>query len=120
MIHDVPKRADHHKERIAEVIAREAAIFIGREAGPGSLITVVRAQLMNHGERVIVFVSIFPDTQARPALAFLERHREAFSKHLKKTARLGPLPRIDFLPDNGESELFGAIAGDPLSEQPKP
>lgn len=120
MIHDVPKRADHHKERITEVIAREAARFIGREAGPGSLITVVRAQLMNHGERVIVFVSIFPDTQVKPALAFLERHREAFSNHLKKTARLGPLPRIDFLPDNGEAELFGAIASDQLSEHPKP
>ncbi len=113
MIHDVPKRADHHKERITEVIAREAARFIAREAGPGSLITVMRAQQVSHGERVIVFVSIFPDTQVRPALSFLERHREDFSDHLKKHAKLGPLPRIEFLPDNGESELFGAIAEDP-------
>ena len=112
MIHGLPKRADHHKERITEAIAHEAATFISREAGPGSLITVVRAQLMNHGERVIVFVSIFPDTQVKSALAFLERKRQDFSTYLKTRVKLGPLPRIEFLPDNGESELFGAIAED--------
>ncbi|PIR83321.1 hypothetical protein COU19_01130 [Candidatus Kaiserbacteria bacterium CG10_big_fil_rev_8_21_14_0_10_56_12] len=106
MIRDVPQRADHHKERIAEVIAHEAANFIGREAGNDSLITVLRAQLMNRGERAVVFVSVLPDSETRKALAFLERQREAFSDHLKKHAKLGPLPRIEFMPDNGEGELL--------------
>lgn len=87
--------------RAAEIVAREAAQFIAREAGSESLITVTRAQSVAHGERIMVFVSVFPTEKARAALAFLERQREAFSNYLKQHARLR-LPRVDFLLDNGE------------------
>lgn len=90
------------KGRAAEIIAREAAQFITREAGSGSLITVIRTQAVSHGDRVLVFVSIFPEDKAHSALAFLERQREAFSNHLKTHTRLRPLPRIDFMLDNRE------------------
>ena len=88
-------------DRAAEIVAREAAQFIAREAGKDSLITVIRAQSVAHGERILVFVSVFPVDKARAALAFLERQRETFSDYLKPHARLR-LPRIDFLLDNGE------------------
>ena len=93
---------DWHHERVTEVIARAAAQFIAKEAGSESLITVTHAHQLANGERIVIFVSVFPDTQARSALAFLERHREEFSDHLKAHARLGPLPRIDFQIDSGE------------------
>ncbi|KKW39140.1 MAG: hypothetical protein UY89_C0031G0012 [Parcubacteria group bacterium GW2011_GWA1_54_9] len=89
------------ENRAAEIIAREAALFIQREAGTESLITVIRAESVAHGERVNVFVSVFPVEKARTALAFLERQRAAFSKHLKAHTHLR-LPRIDFMLDNGE------------------
>lgn len=108
-----PDRRSHapriQSDRAAEIVAREAAQFISREASSESLITVIRAQSVSHGDRIIVFVSIFPIEKARTALAFLERQREAFSDHLKQHARLR-LPRIDFMLDNGES---------PLGEVPK-
>ncbi len=88
--------------RVLGVIAQEAAQFIAREAGPGSLITVVRAEAAEHGAQVRVFVSIFPEEMAHSALSFLNRQREAFSDHLKAHARLHPLPRINFLLDNRE------------------
>src|SRR3989344_6969764 len=88
-------------EKVAEIVAREAALFIAREAGSESLITVIRAQSVAHGERIMVFVSVFPIDKARAALAFLERQREAFSDHLKRHTHLR-LPRVDFLFDNGE------------------
>lgn len=88
-------------DRAAEIVAREAALFISREAGSESLITVIRAQSMSHGERITVFVSVFPIEKARSALAYLERQREAFSDYLKTHARMR-LPRIDFMLDNGE------------------
>lgn len=87
--------------RVTEIIAHEAAKFIAREAGNESLITVIRAQSASHGERITVFVSVFPVEKARSALAYLERQREAFSDYLKTHARLR-LPRIDFMLDNGE------------------
>ncbi|MDE2173303.1 MAG: hypothetical protein KGJ31_01750 [Patescibacteria group bacterium] len=104
-------------DRGAEVVVREAAQFIAREAGSESLITVIRAQSVAHGKRILVFVSIFPEEKIHAALAFLERKREAFSDYLKSHARLRPLPRIDFLLDNREKgdtiggELSGGQSG---------
>ncbi|MEK7144617.1 MAG: hypothetical protein AAB794_02065 [Patescibacteria group bacterium] len=101
----IPPDAKHssrkQSERATEIIAHEAAQFIAREAGTESLITVIRAQSIAHGDRMNIFVSVFPVEKARAALAFLERQRESFSKHLKEHTHLR-LPRIDFLLDNGE------------------
>ncbi|MHB0865444.1 MAG: hypothetical protein ACYCZZ_01375 [Minisyncoccota bacterium] len=97
--------------RALAIIAHEAAQFIAKEAGSGSLITVIRAQSISHGDRVMVFVSIFPEEKAHTALAFLERQRESFSDHLKKHTRLRPLPRIEFMLDNREAT--GAELGEP-------
>lgn len=90
----------NHRVRAAEQIAHEAAVFIRREAGPDSLITVTRALPLAHGERITVFVSVFPEEKGRAALSFLERQREDFSEHIKKHTRLRPLPRIDFMLDD--------------------
>jgi ribosome-binding factor A len=87
--------------RAEEIIAREAALFIAREAGTESLITVVATKSMAHGDRIGVFVSVFPVEKARAAMAFLERQREAFSEYLKSHTRLR-IPRVDFLLENGE------------------
>ena len=91
-----------HTDRAAELIARAAAQFIELEAANDSLITVTRAVPSMRGARYTVFVSVLPDDKIRPALSFLERRREDFSDYLKKHARLHPLPRVDFLLDDGE------------------
>lgn len=98
------REAGRQTNRAVEIVAREAAKFIAREAGAESLITVIRGQSVAHGERIHIFVSIFPVEKTRSALAFLERQREAFSNHLKQYAHLR-LPRVDFLLDNGEQSL---------------
>lgn len=101
---ELPSRNSNPRKqsiRATEIIAREAAQFIAREASSESLITVIRAESVAHGERVMIFVSVFPIEKARSALTFLERQREAFSDYLKSHAHLR-LPRIDFMLDNGE------------------
>ncbi|MFA6414777.1 MAG: hypothetical protein WC217_02815 [Candidatus Paceibacterota bacterium] len=98
--------------RATEIVAREAARFIAREAGSESLITVIRAQSVAHGDRIMIFVSVFPIEKAHAAMSFLERQREAFSDYLKQHARMR-LPRIDFMLDNGEESgaPMGEIGG---------
>lgn len=91
----------HRADRALAVIAREAANFISREASSDPLITVTRAESRAHGERVAVFVSVFPLEKARSALSFLERQRGAFSDHLKEHTRVR-LPHIDFTLENNE------------------
>lgn len=102
---------NRHVDRAAGIVAREAALFIARAAGSESLITVIRAQPVARGERIMVFISVFPEDKAQAALAFLERQREAFSDYLKSHARVRPLPRIDFLLDNREQS--GIPIGEP-------
>lgn len=96
------KGASHHDGRATEQIAHEAANFIRQEAGPESLITVTRAVLTSRGDRATVFVSVFPEEKTQSALFFLELNRQGFSEYLKMHTRLNPLPRINFMPDNGE------------------
>lgn len=109
-----PREREPRKQtnRAAEIVAREAAQFIQREAGNESLITVIRAQSVAHGDRILVFVSVFPVEKAHAAMNLLARKREAFSDHLKAHARMR-LPRVEFMLDNGEDN------GAPSSELPK-
>ena len=93
-------RTNHHQTRALEQVAHEAAAFIRREAGPNSLITVTRAISLAHGERMTVYISVFPEEKGLAALSFLERRRKAFSEHLKEHTRLRPLPRVDFMLDD--------------------
>ncbi|MDP1707197.1 MAG: hypothetical protein Q8L30_01425 [bacterium] len=95
--------SSRHGGRATEIVAHEAAEFIQREAGSESLITVIRAQSVAHGERMMIFVSVFPIEKAPAAMRFLERQREAFSNYLKAHARMR-LPRVDFMLDNGEMQ----------------
>ena len=101
MIRADKKPVSRRGDRIIAILEREAAQFIAREAGNESLITVIRAQSVAHGERMMVFVSVFPVEKARLAIAFLEHRREAFSNYLKTRVPFS-LPRIDFMLDNGE------------------
>ncbi len=91
-----------HTGRVSAIIGREAAVFIARESGSESLITVTRTLTSPPGDHATVLVSVLPGNQTERALAFLARQREAFSDHLKKRTRLSPLPRVDFQLDNGE------------------
>jgi ribosome-binding factor A len=109
--------AADRKGRVTEIIAREAAQFITREAGSGSLITVIRAQSIARGDRVLVFITVFPEDKTQAALNFLERHRQDFSDHLKQHTRLRPLPRIEFMLDN--REVTGAPEPTPIAEVPE-
>ena len=95
--------ARRRENRTVEIIAHEAAQFIAREAGTESLITVTNARVVAHGDRMIVFVTVFPEEKSQAAIAFLERQREAFSDYLKAHTRLAPLPRVDFMLDAREN-----------------
>lgn len=89
------------EQRATAIVAHEAALFIAREAGTESLITVIRAESLAHGEHVQVFVSVFPSEKSPQALTFLARKREAFSDYLKEHTHLR-LPRIDFVLEDGK------------------
>ena len=95
-------RKRRHESRVTETIAHEAALFIADMANTRSMITVTRAAPSAHGDRITVFISVFPEAEIESALTFLSRQREAFSDYLKKKTRIAPLPRVEFVRDIGE------------------
>ncbi|MDO8623867.1 MAG: ribosome-binding factor A [bacterium] len=92
-------KRDH---RITELITHEAAQFIVREASGQSLITVTRTVLSKNADHAMIFVSIFPPQESKPALSFLSRIAGDFRAHLATRSRLHPLPKIEFVLDEGE------------------
>lgn len=91
-------------DKMAELIAHQAAMFIELESSGASLITVTHAHIGSQGDRVTVFVSVFPEDQGRTAVAFLERIRGEFRDYLGKHARIRPLPAVHFQLDDKTSQ----------------
>ena len=89
-------------DRVMEVVLREAAIWINQESSGQSLITATRVLLSSRGDRATVFISVFPEEQMRPAIAFLERSAYDFRKHLATHARMHPVPIVEFQLDDSE------------------
>ncbi|MEK7063523.1 MAG: ribosome-binding factor A [Patescibacteria group bacterium] len=95
--------------KVVSAIAQAAAEFINRESNRRSLITVTKVQLGERGMRGIIFVSIFPDSAAAPALEFLNRVREDFRDHVKKTIKMRMIPYFTFQQD---PNIGGVIVGE--------
>ncbi len=87
------------KAKTESALLHAAAEFINRESNRTSLITVTRVELDERGQHLTVFVSVFPDGNARIALEFLSRVRDEFAEYIKKTIKIRMIPRIAFLQD---------------------
>lgn len=85
-----------------ETIAHLAGEFLAREAGPQSLITVTRSEISPDLKNVTVFISVFPDSAEKAALAFCKRERSNVREYIKKNSALHYPPTIDFELDIGE------------------
>jgi len=88
--------------QVAELIAHAAGEFIARESNRESLITVTRAEVSPDLKHAVIFLSVLPRQFEDIALLFMKRRTTDFRKHLMSSTRLGHLPHIDFLIDEGE------------------
>ncbi len=96
---------NRRESRAAELIAHSAAEYIARESSGKSLLTVTRVALGSHGDSAEIFVSVFPESEGRTALLFLNRISGDFRDHLHKATRLNPLPKVEFMLEDGMSNL---------------
>ena len=92
----------HRQEQVSQLIAQLAGDFLERESNRKSLLTVTRADLSPNFKSIIIYFSVLPESEEKPALDFAKRQRSAFREYLKKHSRLHPIPSIDFELDFGE------------------
>jgi ribosome-binding factor A len=89
-------------ERTKDEIQKLASKFIERESSRKSLITVTDVYLTNDFKKVIIFVTVLPDSDEEMALDFLKRQRSDFRDYAKKNSRIRRIPFFDFEIDKGE------------------
>src|SRR3989344_9292407 len=92
----------YQQERIREALHHAAAEFLSREAGRQSLITVTGVRLNESGKSAEILMTVFPEEQEGPALAFANRKRFEFVEFFKSRVKGALPPRVEFLIDRGE------------------
>ena len=76
--------------------------FIERESNRTSLITVTRCEISKDLEQLKVYFTVFPESEERKVLSFLERKKWEARDYLKKRIRTRVLPKLSFSIDEGE------------------
>lgn len=92
----------HRQEKLSSQLAHLTAKFLAETAGKQSLVTVTDFHLSPDGKRGTVFLSVLPDEQARPALAFARRRRSDLRRYIHAHLRVGYVPTLSFELDWGE------------------
>ena|SRR3989344_3521936 len=89
-------------EKVANFLKEQAALFLGRVDNNTSLITVTGANCSPDLKRATVFITVFPVTKEKEALAFSRRKRSELREFLKKNMTTKIIPFIDIAIDQGE------------------
>ncbi len=85
-----------HEERLIALLQRLTAEFLNRESGKQSLITVTDFNLSTDHRRGMIKISVLPESMGESALLFAKRRRHSLRDYIKKNARLGRIPHLDF------------------------
>ncbi len=94
--------SEHRNEKIINNIKELSAIYIEREAGPSSMITVTRALISPDGKRATIMVSVLPKEKEKAAYGFIKRNLGELRKYVSKNLKINPIPFLDVQIDEGE------------------
>lgn len=89
-------------EKIQNRIRELAAIYIEREAGKTSLITVTRVVISPDNKRAKIMVSVLPQEKEQAAYGFIKRNLGELRKYVSSNLKINPIPFLDVEIDEGE------------------
>ena len=91
----------HHKEQYASLLKKELARFFDHSVPrpEGTLISVTHIDLNDKDSRAIVWVSIYPDKNAKDIFASLKIYEAEARKYLADVVQRRTLPFIVFMLD---------------------
>ena len=94
--------SEFRNEKIKNGVKELAALYIEKEAGPTSLITVTRVVLSEDSKRAIIMISVLPKEKEKAACGFVKRNLSELRKNIAKNLRINPIPFLDVEIDEGE------------------
>ena len=89
-------------EKINNIIKETSALFIEKEAGNTSLITVTRVLMSSDGKRATIMISVLPEEKENAAYGFIKRNLGELRKLVSKNLKINPVPFLDVEIDKGE------------------
>lgn len=94
--------SEFRSEKITNHIKELAAIFIEKEAGPTSMITVTRVILSSDNKRAKIMISVLPHEKENAAYGFIRRNLGDLRKYVSKGLKINPIPFLEVAIDEGE------------------
>ncbi len=94
--------SEFRSEKITNHIKELSALFIEREAGPTSMITVTRVLLSPDNKRAKIMVSVLPREKEKAAYGFIRRNLGDLRKYVSKGLKINPIPFLEVEIDEGE------------------
>ena len=94
--------SEFRNEKIKNNIRELTALYIERETGSTSMITVTRVLLSPDGKRATIMISVLPREKEKAAYGFIRRNLGKLRKHITKNLRINPIPFLNVEIDEGE------------------
>jgi len=94
--------SEFRNEKIKNNIRELAAMYIEKESGATSMITVTRVMLSPDGKRATIMISVLPREKENAAYGFIKRNLGDLRKHITERLRINPIPFLSVEIDEGE------------------
>ena len=94
--------SEFRNEKITNQISELEAIYIEREAGNTSMITVTRVILTPDNKNAKIMISVLPKEKEKAAYGFIKRNLGELRKYVSKNLKINPIPFLDVAIDEGE------------------
>lgn len=94
--------SEYRGEKIKERIKELSAIFIEKEAGSSSLITITRVEMTPDNKKAKIMISVLPREKEKAAYGFIKRNLGEIRKYISKNIKINPIPYLDVAIDDGE------------------
>lgn len=91
--------------RIEESIREAASLYLAREAGTTSIITITRVQLNERGNKAMIFYTCIPEDKENAAYGFLKRNLGGIREFCQKRIKTHTIPFLDVAIDDGEKNF---------------
>ncbi len=90
------------EEKIANQLKELCAVFIEKEAGNTSLITVTGVNIAKGGRNATILISVMPREKENAAFGFIKRNLGEMRKFVQSRLKIHPIPYLEVEIDEGE------------------
>jgi len=88
--------------KLKEMLQKLAAEFFSRTSNRLSLITITNVEILSHGGKAIILMTVLPESMEKKALEFAHRQLSQFRDFIKEKSRIGRIPFFEVKIDTGE------------------